>query len=138
MAPGKKAANSVRSADLPQAATAVVATNQTINQTLSASTSSSGTSSSSSPSSALCLSQPLADAGEASANASPRSSISAASESATLQNDSSSTGNANWCWQNGKKSVYERLDFLFRREVLSDVTFILGRGNTEERIPAHK
>ncbi|OQV26257.1 BTB/POZ domain-containing protein 2 [Hypsibius exemplaris] len=43
-----------------------------------------------------------------------------------------------WCWQNDKKNVYERLDFLFRNDVLSDVTFILGKGAVEERIPAHK
>jgi len=41
-------------------------------------------------------------------------------------------------WQATKMTVKERLGFLFNSNILSDVTFVVGRGNQVQRIPAHK
>lgn len=44
----------------------------------------------------------------------------------------------NYNWQATKTSVKERLIFLFNKEILADVHFVVGRGESQERIPAHK
>ncbi|XP_076322482.1 BTB/POZ domain-containing protein 2-like isoform X2 [Tachypleus tridentatus] len=41
-------------------------------------------------------------------------------------------------WQASKASVKERLAFIFNKEILSDVHFIVGKGTQLQRIPAHK
>ena len=41
-------------------------------------------------------------------------------------------------WQSMKTSMRERLAFLFNNEIMSDVKFIVGRGVSQQRIPAHK
>ncbi|XP_022245169.1 BTB/POZ domain-containing protein 2-like [Limulus polyphemus] len=41
-------------------------------------------------------------------------------------------------WQAGKATVKERLAFIFNKEILSDVHFIVGKGAQLQRIPAHK
>ena len=41
-------------------------------------------------------------------------------------------------WQATKMTVKERLGFLFNSNILSDVTFVVGRGSQLQRIPAHK
>ena len=41
-------------------------------------------------------------------------------------------------WQATKMTVKERLGFLFNSNILSDVTFVVGRGSQVQRIPAHK
>lgn len=41
-------------------------------------------------------------------------------------------------WQSMKMSMRERLAFLFNNEIMSDVKFIVGRGVSQQRIPAHK
>ncbi|XP_046386661.1 BTB/POZ domain-containing protein 1-like isoform X2 [Ischnura elegans] len=41
-------------------------------------------------------------------------------------------------WQATKTTVKERFSFLFNNEILSDVHFIVGRDNQQQRIPAHK
>merc|ERR1711963_485965 len=41
-------------------------------------------------------------------------------------------------WQSTKMTVKERISFLFNSSILSDVTFIVGRDNLQQRIPAHK
>ncbi|KAE8753033.1 hypothetical protein FOCC_FOCC000378 [Frankliniella occidentalis] len=44
----------------------------------------------------------------------------------------------NYNWQATKTSVKERFSFMFNNEILADVHFIVGRGEAQERIPAHK
>lgn len=41
-------------------------------------------------------------------------------------------------WQATKMTVKERISFLFNSQILSDVTFIVGRDSQQQRIPAHK
>lgn len=41
-------------------------------------------------------------------------------------------------WQGTKAKMRERIVFLFNNEILSDVSFIVGRGAQKQRIPAHK
>ncbi|XP_020295866.1 BTB/POZ domain-containing protein 1-like [Pseudomyrmex gracilis] len=41
-------------------------------------------------------------------------------------------------WQSTKATLRERIAFLFNNEILSDVTFLVGRGTQQQRIPAHK
>ncbi|XP_033343078.2 BTB/POZ domain-containing protein 1 isoform X1 [Megalopta genalis] len=41
-------------------------------------------------------------------------------------------------WQGTKATMRERIVFLFNNEILSDVSFIVGRGAQKQRIPAHK
>ena len=41
-------------------------------------------------------------------------------------------------WQATKMTVKERLTFLFNNNILSDVTFIVGRDVHQQRIPAHR
>ena len=41
-------------------------------------------------------------------------------------------------WQASRTTVRERLGYIFNSEVMSDVHFIVGRGNQIQRIPAHK
>ena len=41
-------------------------------------------------------------------------------------------------WQATKMTVKERLGFLFNSNILSDDTFVVGRGSQVQRIPAHK
>lgn len=41
-------------------------------------------------------------------------------------------------WQGTKATMRERIVFLFNNEILSDVSFIVGRGAQQQRIPAHK
>ncbi|CAK9805306.1 BTB/POZ domain-containing protein 2 [Anthophora plagiata] len=41
-------------------------------------------------------------------------------------------------WQGTKATMRERIVFLFNNEILSDVSFIVGRGAQRQRIPAHK
>lgn len=41
-------------------------------------------------------------------------------------------------WQGTKATMRERIVFLFNNEILSDVSFLVGRGAQKQRIPAHK
>ena len=41
-------------------------------------------------------------------------------------------------WQSTKMTIKERLTFLFNNTILSDVTFVVGRDNQLQRIPAHR
>jgi len=41
-------------------------------------------------------------------------------------------------WQATKTTVQERFAFMFNNEILSDVHFVVGRGEMQQRIPAHK
>ena len=41
-------------------------------------------------------------------------------------------------WQATKMTVKERLAFLFNNNILSDVTFVVGRDVHQQRIPAHR
>ncbi|XP_043495640.1 BTB/POZ domain-containing protein 1-like isoform X1 [Polistes fuscatus] len=41
-------------------------------------------------------------------------------------------------WQSTKATMRERIVFLFNNEILSDVSFLVGRGAQQQRIPAHK
>ena len=41
-------------------------------------------------------------------------------------------------WQSTQLTVKERLTFLFNNTILSDVTFVVGRDNQQQRIPAHR
>lgn len=55
-------------------------------------------------------------------------------ENSTMQNQPLVTYN----WQGTKATMRERIVFLFNNEILSDVTFLVGRGAQQQRIPAHK
>ena len=44
----------------------------------------------------------------------------------------------NYNWQATKTSVKERFSFMFNNEILADVHFIVGRGESQSRIPAHR
>lgn len=44
----------------------------------------------------------------------------------------------NYNWQSTKTTVKERFSFMFNNEILADIHFIVGRGESQERIPAHK
>ncbi|KAG5317251.1 BTBD2 protein, partial [Pseudoatta argentina] len=62
-----------------------------------------------------------------------------AQNNATLEN--STTQNqpvVMYNWQGTKATMRERIVFLFNNEILSDVTFLVGRGAQQQRIPAHK
>lgn len=41
-------------------------------------------------------------------------------------------------WQASKPTVKDRLAFIFNKEILSDVHFVVGKGTQQQRIPAHK
>lgn len=41
-------------------------------------------------------------------------------------------------WQASRATVKDRLAFIFNKEILSDVHFVVGKGNLQQRIPAHK
>ncbi|KAI2587753.1 BTB domain containing 2, partial [Homo sapiens] len=41
-------------------------------------------------------------------------------------------------WQASKPTVQERFAFLFNNEVLCDVHFLVGKGLSSQRIPAHR
>jgi len=41
-------------------------------------------------------------------------------------------------WQTSKKTIKERVEFMFNNEHLADVFFIVGKGSSAQRIPAHK
>lgn len=41
-------------------------------------------------------------------------------------------------WQASTTSIKERIAFMFNNEFLADVHFIVGKGNSVQRIPAHK
>ncbi|KAG7198045.1 hypothetical protein KM043_016270 [Ampulex compressa] len=45
---------------------------------------------------------------------------------------------ATYNWQGTKATMRERIVFLFNNEILSDVSFLVGRGAQQQRIPAHK
>ncbi|KZC10177.1 BTB/POZ domain-containing protein 2 [Dufourea novaeangliae] len=55
-------------------------------------------------------------------------------ENTTTNNQASVAYN----WQSTKATMRERIVFLFNNEILSDVSFIVGRGAQKQRIPAHK
>ncbi|XP_046416603.1 BTB/POZ domain-containing protein 1-like isoform X2 [Neodiprion virginianus] len=55
-------------------------------------------------------------------------------ESASLHRPPVTTYN----WQGTKTTMRERFSFLFNNEILSDVSFLVGRGAQQQRIPAHK
>ncbi|KAL0106776.1 hypothetical protein PUN28_015376 [Cardiocondyla obscurior] len=55
-------------------------------------------------------------------------------ENSTTQNQPAVMYN----WQGTKATMRERIVFLFNNEILSDVTFLVGRGAQHQRIPAHK
>ncbi|XP_011166728.2 BTB/POZ domain-containing protein 1 [Solenopsis invicta] len=55
-------------------------------------------------------------------------------ENSTMQNQPVVMYN----WQGTKATMRERIVFLFNNEILSDVTFLVGRGAQQQRIPAHK
>ncbi|XP_034241100.1 BTB/POZ domain-containing protein 2-like [Thrips palmi] len=44
----------------------------------------------------------------------------------------------NYNWQSTKTTVKERFSYMFNNEILADIHFIVGRGESQERIPAHK
>ncbi|KAK8761710.1 hypothetical protein V5799_027014, partial [Amblyomma americanum] len=50
----------------------------------------------------------------------------------------SNSGQVLFNWQASKSTVQERLAFLFNKEILSDVRFLVGRGAQQQRLPAHK
>ncbi|XP_072746625.1 BTB/POZ domain-containing protein 1 [Anoplolepis gracilipes] len=57
----------------------------------------------------------------------------------TLENSSTQNQPAvTYNWQGTKATMRERIVFLFNNEILSDVTFLVGRGAQQQRIPAHK
>lgn len=41
-------------------------------------------------------------------------------------------------WQASKPTIKDRLAFIFNKEILSDVHFVVGKGVQQQRIPAHK
>ena len=41
-------------------------------------------------------------------------------------------------WQSSKPTLKERLLFMFNNEIMADVHFVVGRGSSTQRIPAHK
>lgn len=41
-------------------------------------------------------------------------------------------------WQASRATIKDRLAFIFNKEILSDVHFVVGKGNLQQRIPAHK
>lgn len=58
---------------------------------------------------------------------------------ATLENSTTQNQPAvMYNWQGTKATMRERIVFLFNNEILSDVTFLVGRGAQQQRIPAHK
>ncbi|XP_015596339.1 BTB/POZ domain-containing protein 2 isoform X2 [Cephus cinctus] len=45
---------------------------------------------------------------------------------------------ATYNWQGNKATMRERFAFLFNNQILSDVSFLVGSGAQQQRIPAHK
>lgn len=41
-------------------------------------------------------------------------------------------------WQASKKSLKEKLDFVLNKQLLADVHFLVGKGDLQKKIPAHK
>ena len=41
-------------------------------------------------------------------------------------------------WQSSKPTLKERILFMFNNEIMADVHFVVGRGSSTQRIPAHK
>ncbi|KAH9370456.1 hypothetical protein HPB48_000298 [Haemaphysalis longicornis] len=56
----------------------------------------------------------------------------------SLSSIASNSGQVLFNWQASKGTVQERLSFLFNKEILSDVRFLVGRGAQQQRLPAHK
>ena len=50
----------------------------------------------------------------------------------------SNHGSVAYNWQATRKSVRERLSYIFNSESMADVHFVVGKGNQVQRIPAHK
>lgn len=48
------------------------------------------------------------------------------------------SGQVMFNWQASRLTVKDRLAFIFNKEILSDVHFIVGKGAQQQRIPAHK
>ncbi|XP_014486743.1 PREDICTED: BTB/POZ domain-containing protein 1-like [Dinoponera quadriceps] len=63
-----------------------------------------------------------------------RSQNNVALENSSTHNQPAATYN----WQGTKATMRERIVFLFNNEILSDVSFLVGRGAQRQRIPAHK
>ncbi|XP_069191148.1 LOW QUALITY PROTEIN: BTB/POZ domain-containing protein 1 [Procambarus clarkii] len=73
------------------------------------------------------------------------SSISIVSTTTTTTSTSTNTsavttsnGGPMYNWQATMTTVKERFAFLFNNEILSDVHFLVGKGDSRQRIPAHK
>ena len=47
-------------------------------------------------------------------------------------------GHPSYNWQATKATIKERFLFLFNNELQADVHFIVGRGVSSQRLPAHK
>lgn len=84
-------------------------------------------------SSLTCFSRPPTNAANAS-YLEGRSQNNVALENSSTHNQSAVTYN----WQGTKATMRERIVFLFNNEILSDVSFLVGRGAQRQRIPAHK
>ncbi|KAG1701657.1 BTB/POZ domain-containing protein 2 [Nymphon striatum] len=41
-------------------------------------------------------------------------------------------------WQESKSNIKDRISYLFNKELLSNITFIVGKGSQQQQIPAHK
>lgn len=57
---------------------------------------------------------------------------------ASGNNTASYSGQVLFNWQASRVTVKDRLAFIFNREILSDVHFIVGKGAQQQRMPAHK
>lgn len=63
-----------------------------------------------------------------------RAQNSIVTENASIRSQPTVTYN----WQGTKATMRERIVFLFNNEILSDVSFVVGRGAQRQRVPAHK
>lgn len=41
-------------------------------------------------------------------------------------------------WQSSKSTIKERLEAMLLTDLLADVYFVVGRGGTQQKVPAHK
>ena len=41
-------------------------------------------------------------------------------------------------WQSTKSTIKERLEAMLHSDLLADVFFVVGRGTTQQKVPAHK
>lgn len=77
-------------------------------------------------------------------NANGRRSVEETSNAAQGATGNSGNGVVNYSgqvmfnWQASRLTVKDRLAFIFNKEILSDVHFIVGKGAQQQRIPAHK